>query len=609
MGTDGGRHHHPRALAETDGDVLVFVPGRREIADVVAELGRAGPKPAGIEVIGLHGGSDRRTQQRVLTPETTRRVIVATAVAETSVTVPGITAVVDGGLARRARYDPVTGLGRLETAHTTRFGADQRRGRAGRLGPGRCYRLWSTEEHRHLDEADPPEIVIGDPLPVAFELARWGDPDARHLPLLDHPGPDRLRAGQQALAALDLVDDRGVLTERGRTAGRLGLHPRLAALLLRGRDEGRADLAAVAVAVLDGQGPATTPDLAAEIDHRRRALGPEIRRLLGRAGARRSGRHDDRTAADDELGLLLAGAWPDRIAIRRPGDDDRYLLAAGRDVTLPGNGPLAGAEMVVVAEADGGGGRIRRAVAVDRADALAAAADAVSWTDVVEWDDRVAEVRAQRQQRLGAIVLHRQPLADPPPGAVATAVATGLARRGLDLLSWDDEATELRSRLAWLHDRRPDQWPTVEDDALLSDLDRWLDVSRCRSAGDLARLPVAAGLRNLLTWEQRQRLDELAPAVWAPPGGRPRPISYRSGRPVLSIRLQEVLGVDDHPVVGPDREPLTMELLSPANRPAQVTTDLPGFWRGSYAAVRADLRGRYPKHRWPERPWEPPTAT
>lgn len=598
-----------RALADVEGDVLVFVPGRREIDDVTRLLtdqaDRADRADRAEDVIGLHGGSDSETRRRVLQPGAGRRVVVATSVAETSVTLPGIEAVVDGGLARRARFDHETGLGRLETVHVTRFSADQRRGRAGRLGPGRCYRLWSPEDHRHLEQAAPPEITDGDPLPVAFELSRWGDPDGSSLPLLDHPGAHRLAAGRSLLAGLNLVSDNGSLTGRGRDAGRLGLHPRLGSLLLTAAERRQLDLGATVAALLDDDRRSTTTDLAAELDQRGRRLHRAAERLIKRLPG--TVRPSQRSGPPD-LPALLVAAWPDRVAMRREGRDGSFLLANGREARVPTGSPLAGSEFLVVAEADGEArsATIRRAVATDRATVLSAIGPHLVWTEHVEWDDRSGSVTAERRQRIGALILHREPLAAPQPGQVTAALTVGLQRRGLDLLSWSENAIDVRHRLAWLHQQRSSEWPAVDDQSLLDRIDDWLDLSRCRSIADIGRLHVGNKLLDLLDWQQRSTFESMAPASLCLPNGTRRRLDYSSGRPVWSVRLQQLLGLDNHPTIGPENVPVTIELLSPANRPAQVTTDLPGFWRGTYRSVRADLRGRYPKHAWPERPWEPP---
>lgn len=588
---------------EVAGDVLVFVPGRREIDQVSRAL-----NDGSREVLGLHGGSSNDVQQAVLRRSRKARTIVATSVAETSVTLPGIEAVVDGGRLRRARFDPISGLGRLETVNVTRFAADQRRGRAGRVGPGRCYRLWSTEDHRHLDDAVPPEIADGDPLPVAFELARWGDPNATSLPLLDHPGPDRLAAGRGILQQLGLVVGDGTLTARGQAASQLGVHPRVGQLLISAKETGRLDDALPVAAILDSDSWPAAPDLEAEIDRRRNELGRSVSRLRRRLQNQRLAEPPtaSRGRSGSDVAELLANAWPDRIAASRAKRDGHFLLASGREVRLAGDSSLSGSDFLVVAEADGDlrAATIRRAVGLDRATLLAAASDHIEWIDHVEWSDRNDDILSERQQRLGSIVLHRENLAKPNPEAVEQALQVGLRRNGLELLVWSDTALSIRDRLAWLHQADPARWPAMTDEALLDRLDEWLDLSQCRTPAQVRKLGVGRRLLDLLGWEERAAVDEQAPTSLTVPGGGERSINYSSGRPVWPVRIQHLFGLDRHPTLGPNQEPVTIELLSPANRPAQVTTDLPGFWRGSYASVRADLRGRYPKHPWPERPWE-----
>jgi ATP-dependent helicase HrpB len=600
------------ALHQIEGDVLAFVPGRREIGQVERTIRSAlasSSSAAQCEVIGLHGGSNANVQRAVLDHGRGRRIIVATSVAETSVTLPGIEAVVDGGLLRRARYDALTGLGRLETVQVTRFAADQRRGRAGRLRPGMCFRLWSPDDHRHLDDSVPPEIVDGDPLPVTFELARWGDPQGLGLPLLDHPGSERLAAGRSLLAKLELVDDTGSLTAAGRAAASLGVHPRLGRLLLTAAGTGDPKLGLLAAALLDGDRWPDTPDLAAEIDRRRNELGrstTRLRRRLEKATPKAKRPTSAETGSPDpsDLGSLLATAWPDRVAMARPTRPGHFLLATGREVVVK-DGPMAAAEFLVIAEADGmaRAANARRVAVIDRATVLDQLSKHVEWVDHVDWDERTDSLRAERQQKLGSIVLHTSPLLEPDPAAVQAGLARGLRRRGLDVLRWTERGEELRHRLRWLHEQQPSDWPAMDERTLLDRIEEWLDLTLCRSPADIRRLQIDRQLSALLPWNQQNEVDRLAPTQLPLPRGGSRRVDYSSGRPTWAVRLQDVFGLDVHPVMGPHRQPVTIELLSPANRPAQVTNDLPGFWRGSYAAVRSDLRGRYPKHAWPEQPW------
>jgi len=623
-----------RAVNETTGDVLVFVPGRREIDQVSRALKPTATRH-GIDVLGLHGTSTTDIRKKVVAELGPRRIVVATAVAETSVTLPRVEAVVDGGLARRARFDPVTGMGRLETAAVTQFSADQRRGRAGRVGPGRCYRLWPADDHRHLLEATPAEILDGDPLPLAFALAAWGDPFADHLPFLDHPGFERLSAGQKTLSVLGLVDpaNHGRLTNKGRLVAQLGLHPRNGALLVTAQEMGCAEIGLTAAALIDDPHHSDGVDFGVEFDRRRSEMTQATKRLRKRLGRNRdlspsaketeasttpSGKVERAKSRPrpESLAELLAVAWPDRIASERPSRPGRYLIANGREAHLRSvsqsryqdrtrsNSAASMGEFVIVVEADGEprSATIRRAVPIDRDRLLEVAADQIKWHDAVTWDAASSRVLAQRRQQLGALVFHRQPLTNPAPDLVGAAMAEGIATKGLDALRWGQKATEIRARLDWLH-QQSDDWPPVDDESLVESIGQWLDLSAVTTVKQASNLNVASGLLNLLDWRQRASFDDLAPTS-IELGGRSRAVEYSSGRPVISVRLQFLLGCDQHPLIGPNNTPVVIELLTPANRPAQVTTDLPTFWRGSYQGVRADLRGRYPKHRWPEEPWE-----
>lgn len=593
------------AVREVLGDVLVFVPGRSEIARVGAAVAQLAIADR-LEVIGLHGSSRAETHAQVLNPERNRqRVILATAVAETSVTIPGVEAVVDGGLLRRAVFHPDTGLGRLETVHATRFAADQRRGRAGRLSPGICYRLWSEADDRLLDDSTVPEIVDGDPLPIAFELMRWGDPDGVDLPLLDHPGAARLLAGRRVLQTLGLCSADGALTPMGESAARLGTHPRTAALVLASQRHGMEELGAKVGAILDHDMRATNPDLEVEIDElgETPAIQRAAKRLLQRLGEMGTpGREASRGSEPSSLGGLLAHAWPDRVAIRRPDRQGSYLLAAGREVELPENSPMRSAEFIVVAEADGAptSARVRRATPIERSELVSIIAP--EWEKVVRWDDRAGDVLSEYQQRIGAIILHRKPDPNPTDAEALEALIDGV-RRKPSMLRWPERAAELRQRLAWLHATRPTDWPDVSDEALIPHVEQAIRSANATSLSKLQRVNLRQLLLDMVPWQIQGSVDSHAPSQIPIPGGRFAQIDYSSGRPVLSIQIQRLFGMDTHPLIGPNDEPLTIELLSPAQRPTQITHDLPGFWRGSYREIRADLRGRYPKHRWPEKPF------
>lgn len=591
------------AAQRVRGDVLVFAPGRYEIHAVFE---RISGKVDG-DVIELHGSSPSDVHRSVLQSSRQRRIIIATAIAETSVTIPGIEAVVDGGLARRPRHDPATATNHLVTEFVSRFSAEQRRGRAGRTQPGICIRMWSAADHGLLTDQAAPEITEGDPIQIAAELLRWGDVDGEQLRLIDRPDPGRLAVARASMEWWGITDSQR-LTDRGAAILALPVHPRIGALLEVAVRAGDAKLITVALetaAVLEDSRFPTNDDLEAEVKRRRN--DPEIKRAirrlqplldrLGRSGAgtRRSGETTPTT-----LPQLLALAWPDRIALPRRDDPGRLLMANGREVRLETASMLRGAEAHVVVDTTvvEASGRVRRAVPIERADITKFHHPAT--IDVVEWD-RSDKLVATKQRRHGAITLHSVAVKSPPAEAVQQALRVGLSQRGLEVLRWSEKDRLVRSRLAWLHEQ-DQEWPDVSDDALLANLDRWLDLTTIRTIGALRSVNVGTKLLDLLDWEQRRGFDAAAPLELPTPGGRSRRIDWSGDRPTWAVRVQDLFGLDVHPTIGPRSAPLTVELLSPAGRTTQTTTDLPGFWRGSYAAVRADLRGRYPKHAWPEDP-------
>lgn len=591
------------ASNQVNGDVLVFAPGRYEIDAIVERIsGRVDG-----EVVGLHGSSPSEVHRSVLQPATRRRVIVATSIAETSVTIPGIEAVVDGGLARRPRHDPATATNHLVTEFVSRFSAEQRRGRAGRTQSGICIRMWSAADHALLSDQAAPEITDGDPIQIAAELLRWGDLDGEQLRLIDRPDPGRLSVARSSMEWWGITKDQR-LTDRGSAILALPVHPRIGALLETAATIGDPKLTSTAVetaAVLEDSRFPSNDDLEAEVKRRRsdREITRAIRRLrplLDRFD--RSTTDPDRTTPTS-LPQLLALAWPDRIALPRPDDAGRLLMANGREVRLESNSMLRGAEAHVVVDTTvvEASGRVRRAVPIERADITRF--HTPNTTEIVEWN-RSDKLVASKQRRHGAITLHSEPVAKPSHTAVQQALRIGLRQRGLDVFRWTEKHRLIRTRLAWLHEQ-DDTWPDVSDDALLSDLDRWLDLASIKTIGALRSVQVGAKLLDLLDWEQRRAFDELAPLEMVTPVGRSKRLDWTGERPTWPVRVQDLFGLDVHPTIGPRSAPLTVELLSPAGRTTQTTTDLPGFWRGSYAAVRADLRGRYPKHAWPEDPLAP----
>ncbi|MER8182478.1 ATP-dependent helicase HrpB [Kitasatospora sp. NPDC094015] len=609
-----------RALAEQDGDVLCFLPGVGEIARVAGHLA-----DLPVDLLQLHGQAPQDVQDAALAPGERRRVVLATSVAESSLTVPGVRVVVDAGLAREPRTDHARGLAGLVTVRASLAAGRQRAGRAGREAPGTVYRCWPEAADALAPRYPTPEIALADLASFALQSACWGDPDATTLALPDRPPAGAMAAARTTLAALGAVGADGRATERGRRIARTGLHPRLARALLDGAELVGADRAAELVALLSEEPPKALGDDLAEVwrtvrgaaDPYTRRWREEVRRLRRAVDAPRT-ELPDRAAA----GLVVALAYPERIARarsagerpgERPGDraGERYLMASGTAAELPAGARLSGAEWLVVAVADrpalAHSARIRRAVALDERTARQAGAALLTERQEVEWSTRDHELTARRVAALGAIELAAEPLRSPDPALVRTALLDGLAREGVaTLLGWPPAASGLRERLAFLHRVLGEPWPEVSDQALLAAADHWLEpeLSRARRRSDLARIDTAAALQRLLPWASGQagRLDELAPErITVPTGSRIR-VDYSGDRPVLAVKLQELFGWQAAPALAGGRVPLTVHLLSPAGRPAAVTGDLAGFWREGYKAVRADLRGRYPRHPWPEDP-------
>jgi len=601
------------ALTESSGDVLVFLPGAREIRAAAAGLTAARPD---LLVCPLHGDLPRAEQDTALAPAPpgTRKVVLATDVAETGLTVEGVAAVVDSGLCRRPRLDPRTGTTRLVTERIALASAEQRRGRAGRLGPGLCLRLWAEAEERGMAAHPRPEILDADLAPLLLELARWGVADPRALAWLDPPPEAQLEAARRLLVALGAIDREGRITADGRRLAELPVHPRLGRLLLEGE---RLDLGPTAVALaalLSARDPwraEREPDLALKLRRIAEGAGDEPAALAELARIRRQLARLLGTAETpirpEAAGGLVARAWPERLARARPGSDGRFLLASGRGAALDPTSSLASAPWLAVAELDDAGpdGRILAAAALDEATLRAVAADRIERAEEVVFDPRTRAVVACAVERLGAIELVARPLVAADPSAVRRALLEGLRALGLDHLPWTAAARALRARLRWLEGAAAElALPPADDGTLEATLDVWLGpfLDGCRGLADLERVDLGAALLARLSAEQRRALDRLAPAGLVLPSGRSVPIDYGRDPPVAAVRVQELFGLDRHPAILEGRAPLVLELLSPAARPIAVTRDLPGFWRGGWAEVRKALRGRYPKHPWPEDP-------
>lgn len=619
---DLAARHVRRALAEQQGDILVFLPGAAEIRRTHERLDGL---DGGVDVYPLHGSLPGDIQDRAIRPSPPgrRKVVLATDIAETSLTIEGVRVVVDSGLARRPRFDPQRGMERLETVRIARDSAEQRRGRAGRLAPGICYRLWTAHQDALLAPRSRPEIQTADLAPLALELALWGASDPERLRWLDPPPQAAYASARELLHELDALDRGGHITPHGRQMAALGVHPRLAHLILVGRERGLGPTAARLAALLNDRDPLrTTPSGSLTADIR-------LRLDLLRAGNRHPDPHADRAAVararreaalwqrrlripeedpdPEAAGLLLALAYPERIAQLRAGEGLGYRLRSGQRATLAEGDPLAGTDYLAVAHFGGLGAqpRISLAAPVSRGALENLFADQIQVVEEVRWDDREGRVLARRQERLGALVLREAPLSDPAPGAVAAALLEGIRLRGLDVLPWDKETAQLRQRLAFLHRLDSSSWPDVSDASLLARADAWLSphLHGLRRLDELPRIDLEEALLSELGWDQRLALEHLAPSHLTVPSGSRIRLDYSDPTaPVLAVRLQEVFGLTETPRIGGGRVPLTVHLLSPAHRPVQVTRDLESFWREAYFDVRKDLRGRYPKHHWPDDP-------
>ncbi|MEF2277931.1 ATP-dependent helicase HrpB [Deinococcus sp. YIM 134068] len=613
-----------RTALEThpEGDILAFLPGVREIRGAGAAL-----PDVNAVVLPLYGDLPLGEQRRALVPDPAgrRKVVLATSIAETSLTLAGVRVVVDGGLSRTQRFDPGTGLSRMLTERVTRDAAEQRAGRAGRTAPGTAYRLWSERTHALLTAARPPEIEEADLAPLMLELAGWGAPDPQALAWLDAPPESRVAAARSLLRDLDALDDAGRITPRGLALLELPTHPRLAHLLHDGASLDLGALAADVAALLeerDPLGPGTGADLSDRVAAlrawRRGARGggdlavlERVERLSRRWRTALRVRPDDTPPDAFAVGQLVALAYPERVALAREVGGGRYLLAGGRGARLPEGDPLAVSPALAVAHLDAvswrgtGEGRIHLAAPLDPA----LLEERAQVRDVVRWDARTGTLVAQRERHVGALVLSAQPLRDLPQEARVNALADALRAEGLHLLNWTPDAEALRARVESVRRWRPEEsdWPDLSDAALLATLEDWLGphLEGVRTRDDLKRVNLLPALTALLPWPLLRQLDDLAPTHLTVPTGSRIRLMYQQGgsAPVLAVKLQELFGLAETPTVNGGRTPVLLHLLSPAGRPVQVTQDLRSFWNSSYFEVRKDLRGRYPRHPWPDDPW------
>ena len=624
-----------RALREASGDVLVFLPGAREIRRV-RELLAADAPGRGVRVLPLYGELSAPEQDAALAPTVagTRKVVLATNIAETSLTLPGVRAVVDSGLERRSLFDPATGMSELVTRRISRSSAEQRQGRAGREAPGVCYRAWSEGAQLSLAPFTTPEILEADLAPLALELARWGAQDARTLGWLDAPPEAMLASARSLLGRLGALDGGGRITARGRDMARLGVHPRLAHLLLRARDLGWQRLGAQLAALLSerdllrGAAAAADADIRtrlelmrgessppaverAAIERVQRAARDLERQLAGLPGDRRTAPQRARGApgAETHAGLLLGCAYPDRIGRRRGAAGGAFTLTNGRGAVFARGQPLARREFIVAVDLDDRDrdAHIRLAAPLERSTLLEEFAGHIRRVDSVTWSSREQAVLARRTLQLDALTLDEQPLTDAAATALTAAMLGGIRELGLEALPWSREARDLQARIEFLRAAPGGgaSWPAVTDEALAGSLEEWLApwVDGVTRREQLARVPLEQALRALLSYEQQRALEERAPAQLPMPSGSRIRVDYQGeDAPAVAVRLQEVFGLEATPRIDRGRVPVTFRLLSPAQRPVQVTRDLASFWRGAYREVRKDLRGRYPKHDWPENP-------
>lgn len=594
------------ALGEETGSVLAFLPGQGEIHRV-ARLMNERLRLPNVDVVPLYGGLDRAEQDRAIAPAAPgrRKLVLATSVAETSLTIEGVRVVVDGGLSRVPRFEPSSGLTRLATVKVSKSSAEQRRGRAGRTEPGVGYRLWDEEQTRGLVPHQRPEIQEADLTGLALDLARWGARTTEGLALLDPPPAGAMAEARKVLGRLGALDDQGGLTDHGRRLTRIPLSPRLAHMVAVASDAGDAMTGARIAAVLSEPGlGGSSIDLADRLtglSRDRTQRGRDAMKLAER-WARAAGAGSGGTV---EPGLLLAEAFPERIA-RARGKPGEMVLASGRGAVLEATNPLAREPWLAVAELGGGEARDRVRLAAPL-DGTRIEADLGR---LIQVEDRLAREPSgrsviRRVRRIGAIVLDEKVVGAPDARQLAAALRAEVEAEGLGALKWGEQAGALRARLAFLHGL-DSAWPDMSDAALLTAREDWLWplLDGAKSLEGIGDGRLAEALRTLIPWDLQRRLDELAPTRLTTPLGSAAIDYAAEGGPRVDIRVQELFGVTTHPTVGGGRVPLTLALLSPARRPVQVTKDLPGFWAGSWTAVRADMRGRYPRHPWPENPAE-----
>lgn len=595
-----------QTLAREAGSILVFLPGQREI-ERTAELLEVALADQPIALHGLYGAREAADQAAAIAPSSGRKIVLATSIAETSLTIDGVRIVIDSGLTRRPVFEPATGMTRLETGRVSRAAADQRRGRAGRLEPGLCIRLWAEAQTRSLAPFDPPEILVADSAGLMLDLAQWGVRDPAQLRWLDPPPAGAVSQARALLRAFDALGPDGAITPHGRLLARLPLPPRLAHMVLAATSLGHAPTAALIAGLIGERGLAGSDvDCRTRIERALRNAAARPLRQQAEQWARLAGSTDTRVSAD-AAGICLALAFPDRIAQARPGQRGQFLLANGRGAKLDAAHSLAGEDFLAVGEVAGMAeeARILLAAPLTDADLSRVAAGRITSEESAQYDPRLTTVKAARIERLGALVLSAKPLAKPADEVMLEVLAAAVRTQGLALIPAWPEVGGLLARIRFAAAALGQEAMSWRDDAVQEEAAQWLPVAL--GEGDRLSDITPASLRQALASRMdpalRRALETLAPERFHSPAGSSHAIDYGAdGGPAVDIRLQALFGLGTHPMVGGGQVPLVLRLLSPGHKPVQTTSDLPGFWRGSYAAVRRDLRGRYPRHPWPEDP-------
>lgn len=602
------------AHAEETGSILAFLPGQAEIGRTAERLeGRFGPDTL---IVPLYGNLSQKEQDLAIRPAPAgqRKIVLATSIAETSITIDGVRIIIDSGLQRLPVFEPSTGITRLETVRVSRASAEQRAGRAGRTEPGIAVRLWHPGQTAALSSFTPPQILASDLSGLALDLAHWGVQDPSTLSFLDPPPGPAFNEAKALLAQLGALDAQGRLTEKGRLMRELALPPRLSAMTISAAEEGFGRQACLLAVLLTEQGLGGSD---VDLDERLRRFRNERgeRAESARKLAERIASNLPKTKQGSDIppaGRLLLHAYPDRVALQR-GGRGRFVMANGRGAELPETERLAAASMLVIADLTGRAAqaRILAAAEVSREDVEAELAGAITRKDECFFDRASRQARARKVIRLGAIVFDEKPLPRPSGEQAAKALAEGVSELGLSVLPFSREGLQLRDRIGFLHRTIGEPWPDVSDEALLARLDEWF-VPFQGNASSLDSLDpggLSEGLRSLIPHDAARELNRLAPTHFEAPTGQRHPIRYDGEEPVLAIRVQELFGLKTHPAIAGGKLPLLLELTSPAHRPIQTTRDLPGFWAGSWKDVRTEMRGRYPRHSWPEDPAEAAATT